>query len=69
MGFVDQLISILSSEDIDDISREYCTLSLYNLCTSYDKAVQECQRPEFNLVFQLNERLKTISGNDQHQVK
>ncbi|RXG62291.1 Hsp70-binding protein 1 [Armadillidium vulgare] len=69
MGFVDQLISILFSEDIDDTSREYCTLSLYNLSTSYDKALQECQRPEFNLVFQLNERLKTISGNDQYQVK
>ncbi|KAL7645234.1 UNVERIFIED_CONTAM: hypothetical protein RMT77_003620 [Armadillidium vulgare] len=67
MGFVDQLISILFSEDIDDTSREYCTLSLYNLSTSYDKALQECQRPEFNLVLQLNERLKTISGNDQYQ--
>lgn len=68
MGFIEQLISVLFDQDVDDISREYCTFALLNLAASYHKAVQECLRPEFHLVSQLRDRQKIITGKDEYQV-
>ncbi|KAK7074818.1 Hsp70-binding protein 1 [Halocaridina rubra] len=67
MGYVEQLASILSNESIDEVSREHCTMVLSSLATSYPPALNECLRPELNLLGLLRNRLSTIKGILEHE--
>ena len=58
MGFIEQLVAILTDEASDDNTREYCTQSIYNLASSHSRALSECLRPELQLFDLLRERVK-----------
>lgn len=62
MGYVEQLVSILSDDNIDDVSHEHCTMVLASLASSYPPALSECLRPELNLPNLLRSRLSSIKG-------
>ncbi|KAK8739890.1 hypothetical protein OTU49_003247 [Cherax quadricarinatus] len=65
MGFVEQLLTLLSNENSDDISREHCTAALLNLASSYPPALAECLRPELNVSQILTSRLEDIKGKEE----
>ncbi|XP_069158161.1 hsp70-binding protein 1 isoform X2 [Procambarus clarkii] len=67
MGFVEQLLTILSSDKFDNISREHCTAALLNLAASYPPALAECLRPELNASEILTSRLDSIKGKEELQ--
>ncbi|XP_068208032.1 hsp70-binding protein 1 [Palaemon carinicauda] len=67
MGYVEQLISILNNSEVDDVSREHCTMVLATLAMSYPPALSDCLRPEFNLPGILRSRLSNIKGKSEYE--
>ncbi|XP_050738335.1 hsp70-binding protein 1-like isoform X1 [Eriocheir sinensis] len=67
MGYVEQLFTILSNEETDNISREHCTAALLSLASSYPPALAECMRPELHLNHLLTTRLKEIKAKQELQ--
>lgn len=65
MGYVEQLITLLSCEKMDNISREHCTAALLGLASSYAPALAECMRPELDLKQLLTTRLKEIKAKQE----
>lgn len=68
MGYVEQLFTILSNEETDNISREHCTAALLSLASSYPPALAECMRPELHMKHLLTTRLKEIKAKQELQV-
>lgn len=68
MGYVEQLFTILSNEETDNISREHCTAALLSLASSYPPALAECMRPELHLKHLLTTRLKEVKAKQELQV-
>lgn len=68
MGYVEQLSTILSNDDTDNISREHCTAALLGLVSSYPPAFAECLRPELHVSEHLKLRLDDIKDKEEMQV-
>ena len=68
MGYVEQLITLLSSEKTGSISREHCTAGLLGLASSYPPALTECMRPELHLKHYFTTRLKEIKAKQESMV-
>ncbi|KAG0711690.1 Hsp70-binding protein 1 [Chionoecetes opilio] len=67
MGYVEQLFTLLSGDEIGDISREHCTAALLGLASSYPPALKECMRPELHLKHLLTTRLEEIISKQELQ--
>lgn len=65
MGYVEQLYTLLSNEETDNISREHCTAALLSLASSYPPALAECMKPELHLKHLLKIRLGEIKSKQE----
>ena len=65
MGYVEQLFTLLSSEETGNIPREHCTAALLSLASSYPPALAECMKPELHLKHLLKTRLNEIEAKQE----
>ena len=66
MGYVEQIATVLYSHKTNDTSREFCSKILYDMSVKMPKFLDECLRPELNLITHFESRLSEIKTNDQY---